>query len=280
MTDDNDKNEILSSASRGLVRQASNLFRRGLEDLSQLVGADADAEAWTRKGGELWQLDRYEEALSCYNRALELNQNHAVALLLKAICLGSLNRFDEALVCLESASKSSLRGEDVRFDEEVWFWKGAMLRSLDRFQESVLCFDRLLGMAPDRFAAWDGKGRSLMCLDRFGEALACWEKACALELDNRDAWVYRGAILVKFDRFAEALACWEKVCSLDPKDYEAWLNRALAEERLGQDRGAVNSFERFLSVAPRDPKDQSTQDAIEYARRRLGELKAGGQSSR
>ncbi len=43
MTDHNDKGEIVPSVSRGLVKHGANFVRRGLDDLSQLAGSDADA---------------------------------------------------------------------------------------------------------------------------------------------------------------------------------------------------------------------------------------------
>ena len=66
-------------------------------------------DAWVKKGSALEKLDRMEQALGCYNRALELDRGSTLAYLYKGGVCNRLERFDEALACYEQALKSQER---------------------------------------------------------------------------------------------------------------------------------------------------------------------------
>src|SRR5207244_2929141 len=51
----------------------------------------------------LRRLDRRQDALASYDRALEINPRHANAWAGKGSCLAELERFDESIPCFENA---------------------------------------------------------------------------------------------------------------------------------------------------------------------------------
>ena len=101
------------------------------------VGAKLDAVQWNNKGMSLRNLGRYQEALACCDRAIEINPH----------------------------------------DEMAWYNKGAALGNLGRYQEAIACYDRAIEINPRYAEAWSNKGVALGNLGRYQEAIGCFEGA-------------------------------------------------------------------------------------------------------
>jgi len=78
-----------------------------------------------------------DEAVKCYNRAIEQEPNNA----------------------------------------EAWNGKGTALTAADRPEEALPCFDMALQLNPDLAFAWRNKGKALDKLGRDGEARECYDKS-------------------------------------------------------------------------------------------------------
>jgi tetratricopeptide (TPR) repeat protein len=69
---------------------------------------------WNNKGVACAALGKFEEAIRCYERALELD--HAFA--------------------------------------EAWYWKGVALERLNICEEALTCYDKTLALNPGFVVAW------------------------------------------------------------------------------------------------------------------------------
>lgn len=64
----------------------------------------------------------------------------------------------------------------------VWFWKGLSLDELDRFEEAITSYDRVLETDPHHFAALMNKAAALSSLGRGEDSLRCYGKAVSFFL--------------------------------------------------------------------------------------------------
>ena len=60
---------------------------------------DLTADEWMKKGALLEDFELYEEAIDCYNKALEIEPTYAMFWLTKGGAFIGLNRFDNAINC-------------------------------------------------------------------------------------------------------------------------------------------------------------------------------------
>ena len=63
----------------------------------------SNANAWCNKGIALGYLDRHDEALLCYNKALEISPDNTLILRNKGVALMKLGRYGEALLVFTKA---------------------------------------------------------------------------------------------------------------------------------------------------------------------------------
>ena len=62
-----------------------------------------EVRVWFEKGLSLGKLGRYDEALECFDRALEIDPRKWDVWINKGDCLLWLNRLDEAIQCYDKA---------------------------------------------------------------------------------------------------------------------------------------------------------------------------------
>jgi tetratricopeptide (TPR) repeat protein len=101
-----------------------------------VIGAELTAAGWSNKGASLIELDRSEEAIKCYDHALEINPRLAEAWYSKGIALGSLGRSEEAIECYDRALEINPRFA------EAWYNKGtALVNYFQLYLEALACFE-------------------------------------------------------------------------------------------------------------------------------------------
>ena len=133
-----------------------------------------DAFAWFSRGLALHQLARYEEAIKCYDKSLELDPNNA----------------------------------------EAWNTKGLHLSELGKYEEAIKCYLKAIEIEPDNKDSWYFKGRVISELARYEEAIKCYDKSLELDPNNAEAWYYLGVTFGKLRKYEEAIKCYDKSLEL------------------------------------------------------------------
>jgi tetratricopeptide (TPR) repeat protein len=233
-------NKGMSLANLGRPAEALTCFERSLEINPR------DARVWSNKGVALARLGRPAEALTCYDRALDINTRFAGVWLNKGILFARLGRPAETLTCCERALEINPR------DPEAWFDKGLALEKLSRPAEAVTCYERALEINPRDAKGWYNKGVALRDLGRPAEAVTCYERALEINPRDPDAWSNKGGALDKLGHLAEALTCFEQALEINPRDAKAWYNKGASLAGLGRHAEALACHERALEINPRD----------------------------
>jgi len=205
-----------------------------------------DAAYWYNEGCDLAALARHEEAVSCYDRALEIDPREASAWCNKGVSLAALGRHEEAIACYDQAVEIDPR------DAMLWSNKGVNLAALDRHQEAVACFHQATEMDPCDEMAWCGKGINLTALGRCPEAIACWNRALAIDAQCIAAWCGKGVSLATASRHEEAVACFQEALKIDAGIAPVWANLGSSLTTLERHEEAIDCCDKALAIDPRD----------------------------
>jgi tetratricopeptide (TPR) repeat protein len=174
-----------------------------------IVHSLPEAQAWFKKGGELYAQRRYEEAISRFDRALNIYPRLASA----------------------------------------WAGKGLASNAIGQYQEAIRCFDEALRLDPRDAAVWHDKGNVLSAIGRLEGALGCFNEALVLDARDAGAWNNKGVCLAALGRPEEAVACCDKALALDPTYVTAWQAKGLIEERLGHLAQAIAAYNQFIELS-------------------------------
>jgi len=220
----------------------------------------AYANAWNNKGFSLYNLGRYEESINCFDNALELNPEHANAWNNKGISLANLGRNEEAIICFDKALEINPA------DALAWSNKGNSLAMSGRYEEAITCCAKALEINPEHTLAWSSKGSSLKSLGRNEEAIICYSKALELNPEFVEVWYSKGNSLYNLGRYEEAITCYSKALELNPKFAEAWNNKGISLYSLGKLKESITCFDKALEI---NPEDGNAKKAKEMALQRM-----------
>jgi superkiller protein 3 len=128
---------------------------------------------WTNKGNEYYALSDFNDAIKCYDNAIDLNPK-STAWEYKTRAFLSQKRYDEALLTFESAIKLTPNNTGLKDTmATVFINKGLDLDNQGKYDEAVVAYDEALHCNPDGADAYEAltmKGLALSSLSRHNEA--------------------------------------------------------------------------------------------------------------
>ena len=96
---------------------------------------------WFKEGNALSDLGKFQEAIECYDKAIEINPD----------------------------------------DAEAYYNKGNTLYNLGEYQQAIECYDKAIEINPDGVEAYNNKGNTLYKLGEYQQAIECYNKAIKLD---------------------------------------------------------------------------------------------------
>jgi cytochrome c-type biogenesis protein CcmH/NrfG len=167
-------------------------------DEADLAQHPEDSRAWHLRGTQLFRLERYQEALAAFERALALEpDNSSFAYVRK-----------EALECcraLDTLAAAERALTDDPRDVAAWHALARALAILQRDDEALAAFDRAIEIDPANAHAYREKSR-LLFYHRDEEALEAIERAIALDPTSKGVYRYKVYILLRLRRWERGIA--------------------------------------------------------------------------
>jgi tetratricopeptide (TPR) repeat protein len=106
---------------------------------------------WTKKGNDFGNLGKVNDAIECFNKALDIDPTLAEAWNGKGAAFGILGKFQDAITCFDKAISLNSKYLEARNN------KGIALGELGKYQESVECFNKILEINPRYELAWKNR---------------------------------------------------------------------------------------------------------------------------
>jgi tetratricopeptide (TPR) repeat protein len=216
-------------------------YERALE-LSPDLGA-----ALNNRGNLLQQLGRADEALADYDRALAFDPNNADAVNGRGSALQKLDRIHEAEKMLRRAILLKPDSAEAHCN------LGNVLADLGSLIEAEAMIRHAVELKPNGATALGNVGKVLIDLGRFDQAEAVIGRALALKPDHAEAHFGLGAVLLKLGRPGEAEAASRRAIALKPDLAGAHHNLGMALMELGRLTEAREAAERAIALAPHEP---------------------------
>lgn len=191
----------------------------------------------------------------------------------EAVRLGALNRFEDALACYDGALALLPTHPGLLYN------RGVVLGDLSRHAEALDSFDRALSAQPGFAEAWNNRGVTLQQMNRPQDALASFERALALASDFPEALNGRGFVLQQLGLVEEAIASLRQAVAVWPDYAEAQLNLAGALCEGGQVEESFGIFRSHAEATWPDIASDADAPAhkVRHDREQRDYLEATGQ---
>jgi tetratricopeptide (TPR) repeat protein len=229
----------LALSNLGKLQEALPCFDKALEK------NPGDLIAWNNKGLVYYQLGNYQKALDCFARVLDTDPGDPYAWNNKGLALIGLGRIQEALDCHKKATEVN-PGDPV-----AWAYKGLAYANLGNYEEADRCYDIALEMNPRDHGTWCNKGFAKGNLNKLEDAIACFNKALEINPREAPAWNYKGLAHYKLGQYPEALECYNKALVIDPAYREALKNKG-SVLRHSQPQESIACFDKALDGGSND----------------------------
>lgn len=186
---------------------------------------EKDSEYWFNEGEELNNEGKYDGAIECYDKAIELNHENLRALNRKGGTLLVVGKHDEAIECYDKII-------GVKPDHPAgWYGKGLAFKSQEKYEDALECCNKALELASGEEWIIKGKSEILYHLgvnsweEDFEKCVSCLETALQLGLSDASNKLEAHAILGnvyfrKLDRCSDAIKEYENALETDNTEFE------------------------------------------------------------
>ena len=145
------------------------------------AGGATEAESAFRKGNELSQEERWEQAIAEYDRAIALDPELADAYLRRGIAYGNLVQHERAVVDFNRAIEVNPS------DAAAWYYRGWSNLNLGKYQQAIADADKSIGIQADAPDPYYNRGMARSALGDSQGAIADLETAFSLS-GNSEEW--------------------------------------------------------------------------------------------
>lgn len=232
------------------VRDLMTLYRSGrLADAEQAcrqLQASHDQSLFVTNllGAVLQAQGKFRDALTAFERAIQIQPVYAQAHNNRGVALKALGRFQEAV---ESYAEAARLKPDYA---EAYCNQGNAFQAQGQPEKAVAAFDKAIKIKPDYPDALMNRGNAFKDLGLQAEAQKNYKAAIKIRPDFAPAHNNLGALLNDMEQTQAALKAFEKAIRLNPDYAEAYNNRGAALQKSGQLKAALESFDRAVEINP------------------------------
>ncbi len=211
------------------------------------------ADLWYRKGLTLSNLERYNEAIECFDKAIEKDPDFADAWHNRGVSLGNLERYNEAIECFDKAiaifeesGKKECDLDAQRDLADIMRKKGFALGRTEEHAKAKECFDKSI--------------RIYQHIRNFDRSI---DIDFAFALNSRGYYFILYPSLKKYEK--EAVECFDQAIQIRPDFAYPWYNKGFVLSKLGEYDKAIEIFYNSIKTA-----DDPNYSSLAYAMNNKG----------
>lgn len=206
-------------------------------------------DAYSNKAIILLSINKQVEAKDCFEKALAIKFNEAIA-----------NNFVKLLLNLgewhyaEKINNKLIDNFGKKFEFEKN--KGLIFKGSKKNNEAIKIYHELISNHPKEIDLYLHLGFVLNLDEQYEESIACYRKGLQLN-ENFYPLIYNLAVtLNNAQNYEDAIKTFEKSLELNPKNSNAWLTMASAQIKLNKFNDAKQSIQQVLNINPQNKEEQ------------------------
>ncbi len=237
-------------ASLGRNNEAARYFLRYIT-----LTPHESSENFLKRGNFLFDRNLLQPAIIFYDEAINKSPKKSTKLAkahyYKGLTLAHLDKYQEAIFCFEDAILYNPKYVDAHYGKFMAIHALSLnLTSKASSTKKMLdCLNIVIRLNPKFVKAYVDKGMVLHDIGKYSEALAIYEEAIKIEFI--DILYYNKALTLEtIGENDKALECYNTLINLDPNNYHAYYKRGLFLKKRGSYDQAIKDFNMVLELAP------------------------------
>ena len=232
--------------------------RRRQKHAAKVAGLGTIPQAFT-EAVKLHQAGDVAGAEKLYARVLEHDPGHVDALSNRGLALVSLERFEAAVSCFESAISVTPTAPDLYFN------LGTALDELWRYDDAARAYKHCIALAPEYAQAHYNLAGLMMSASRPLDAVAHYRDAIAAYPGYAEAHFGLGVALQEAEQFDDAIKSYQQTVLYQPNHAGAHANMGFSLKELGQFEEAHEAYRKAIELDPDNSKILSTMCDVHLA---------------
>ena len=239
-------------------REAIAYYNSGLKKLPTTTGQVRNYEqVWLKKAKAQRQLAEYEGALRTCSRALNHYQTPQLWNC-KALTLYNLQRYDAAISAYDRAIE--IAPENVW----LWNNRGEAYVRVEEVERAVFDFQQAIELNPNKsFVPWNNLGKLYYQQQDYQQAIEAYNQALAVKSDYLPALIGLGNVQKVNKQYTQAENSYDLALEINPKYHEAWYGKASVAEYSGKNLSAKKYYQKALELKPDWSAAQTALERVE-----------------
>ena len=185
-----------------------------------------------------------DEAISHYQKALEIKPDHADAHNNLGNALAGRGQVDSAITHFQNALKLKPDCAEAHYNLAL------AMAGRGQVDWAIAHYQKALEIKPVYAEAYNNFAVTLAGCGQVDEAIAHFQKALEIKPDYAEAHYNLGVVLAGHGQIDSAIAHYQQALEVKPDDAEAHYNLALALSGRGQFNSAITHYRKSLEIKP------------------------------
>jgi tetratricopeptide (TPR) repeat protein len=237
-------------ANLGSLYCQGKQWEKAIANCEKAIALAPNFAAAYRQLARVWtQLEKREEAAEYWYQAFNIDPNWATAE--EHVTLGNslveLQKFQQAIECYSRAIKLNPKLATAYHN------LGEMLVDQKRWDEAIANYRQAIALNPDSFESYHSLGKTWADRGECDRAIACYRKSLELNPNYARAYLGLGNVFVQKREFDAAIECYRQTLAINQNSYWAhyYLGEAFAHKKLWQE--AVSAYRKAIEINPDIP---------------------------
>lgn len=185
-------------------------YIRTFKEVNDIISNKKNADDLLEQGKSYINDENYEEAIKCFNNAIELDPNDWVSWHWLGRSYGGNGNNEMAMKCLKKAVE--LNPDDA----DNWYWLGYFyFFNIKDDEEGIKCLKKAVELNPDDADNWECLGICHKINENYEDAIMCFKKAVELNPNDVDNLERLGHYYYDKGNYEEAIIYFKKAAELN-----------------------------------------------------------------
>ena len=235
--------DAIAYLQRGNENHALGNYKEAITDYDKAIELNPEYISYNNRGLANSNLGNHEVAITNYNKAIELNPQYAIAYDSRGTAKSALRQHEEAIEDYNKAIE--LNPQYISYNN-----RGSAKLALHKYKEAIEDYNKAIELNPEFAKLYNNRGSANLNLKNHEEAITDYTKAIELNPQYADAYNNRGLAKSNLGDFKEAIEDYNKAIDLNPEFAKLYNNRGSANLNLKNHEEAITDYTKAIELNP------------------------------